>query len=543
MSRLRRSRAPAGSQPEEKRDTRAPRGMAAVVGAGILLSRVTGFVRQYVFAHFFGNGSAADAFNAALKIPNLLQNLFGEGVLSASFIPVYAGLLGRAEGEEARRVAGIVATLLALVTILLVALGMLATPLLVTLIAPGFAGEKREVTIGLVRLLFPGVGLLVLSAWCLGVLNSHRRFFLSYAAPVSWSATMIAAMLAYGGTPDLYRLAAVVAVAATVGSALQLTVQLPTVLRLLGRLHVSLDATSANVREVFRNFGPVVVARGVVQISAYVDQVLASLLPTGAVAGLAYAQLISTLPVSLFGMSVSASELPEMARATGSDADVASHLRRRLESGLRRIAFFVVPSSVALLAFGDVIAGMLYQSGRFTRDDAVYVWAILAGAAVGLLASTMGRLYASTFYAVRDTRTPLRLATVRVALTIALGWFLAILLPPLLGVPARWGAAGLTVSAGIAGWLELALLRSRLARRLGRIALPPALVARLWGAALVGAGLAWSVKLGITPAHPWVVGPLVLMPYGAVYLLCTLLFGIPEARRAVAALADRWRSR
>jgi len=517
--------------------------MAALVAAGILVSRVAGFVRQYVFAHFFGTGAAADAFNAALKIPNLLQNLFGEGVLSASFIPVYAGLLGRSEDEEARRVAGIVATLLALVTVVLVALGMLATPLLVTLIAPGFEGEKREVTIGLVRILFPGVGLLVLSAWCLGVLNSHRRFFLSYSAPVVWSAAMIAAMLTYGGNPDLYRLAAVVACAATMGSALQLAIQLPTVLRLLGRLHVSLDAASANVREVFRNFGPVVVARGAVQISAYVDQVLASLLPTGAVAGLAYAQLIYTLPVSLFGMSVSASELPEMARTTGGEGDVSGQLRRRLESGLRRIAFFVVPSSVALLALGDVIAGMLYQSGRFTRDDAVYVWAILAGSAVGLLASTTGRLYASTFYALRDTRTPLRFAMVRVALTIALGWLLAIALPPRLGIPSRWGAAGLTISAGIAGWVELGFLRSRLARRVGPTALPPALLARLWGAALAGAAVAWSAKHVITSTHPWVIGPLVLLPYGTTYLALALGLGIPEARRAVTAVVGRWLSK
>src|SRR5689334_23154410 len=172
----------------ERTGTGAPRRAAGLVAAGILLSRVAGFVRQYVFAHFFGNGAAADAFNAALKIPNLLQNLFGEGVLSASFIPVYAALLGRGDDEEATRVADVVGTLLALAMTALVVVGVVTTPYLIDGIAPGFTGEKREATIRLVRILFPGVGVLVLSSWCLGILNSHRRFFLSYAAPVVWSA-------------------------------------------------------------------------------------------------------------------------------------------------------------------------------------------------------------------------------------------------------------------------------------------------------------------------------------------------------------------
>jgi hypothetical protein len=137
------------------------------------------------------------------------------------------------------------------------------------------------------------------------------------------------------------------------------------------------------VAEVLHNFGPVFVGRGVVQISAYVDTVLASLLPTGAVAGLSYAQVIYTLPVSLFGMSVSAAELPTMASAVGSESERAGYLRGRLDGGLRQIAFFVVPSAMAFLALGDVVAGALYQSGAFTRAMTVYVWAILAGSAVG----------------------------------------------------------------------------------------------------------------------------------------------------------------
>src|ERR1051325_8660234 len=183
----------------ERRTLAAGRG-AFLVGAGILLSRIVGVIRQRVFAYFLGASDAMDAFNAAFRIPNFLQNVFGEGALSASFIPVYAKLLAHDDEEEADRVAWSVFTLLALVVSVLVLTGVLATPLLINAIAPGFSGEKRALTEQLVRIFFPGAGLLVLSAWCLGVLNSHRRFFLSYTAPVVWNVTLIAA-LAWAGWP------------------------------------------------------------------------------------------------------------------------------------------------------------------------------------------------------------------------------------------------------------------------------------------------------------------------------------------------------
>jgi putative peptidoglycan lipid II flippase len=159
------------------------------------------------------------------------------------------------------------------------------------------------------------------------------------------------------------------------------------------------------------------------------------------------AQSIYMLPVSLFGMSVSAAELPAMSSVTdGSEA-----LRARLNGGLRQIAFFIVPSAMAFFALGDVITAVLYQSGRFTRTDTMFVWAIIAGSGIGLLASTLGRLYQSTYYATRDTRTPLRFAIVRVLLTGAMGYLCAVPLPHWLGIDSRWGAAGLTASAGVAG--------------------------------------------------------------------------------------------
>jgi putative peptidoglycan lipid II flippase len=503
---------------------------AFLVAAGIFLSRVAGLIRDRVFAHYFGNSDAADAFKAAFRIPNFLQNLFGEGVLSASFIPVYAGLLAKKDEEEARRTAGAIAALLALTTSILVLIGVLATPYLIDVIAPGFHGEKRELTIRLVRILFPGAGLLVFSAWCLGILNSHRRFFLSYTAPVIWNAAMIATMWEFGRRYAQFPLAELLAWGSVAGSALQVGVQLPVVLRLLRGLRLSLSYRAQNIRTVVNNFVPVFIGRGVLQISAYIDALLASLLPTGAVAALAYAQTLYTLPVSLFGMSVSAAELPAMSGTVGNEKEVSEALRGRLNSGLRQIAFFVLPSVVAFLMLGDVIVAAIYRSGRFTQADVIYVWGILAGSTVGLLASTLSRLYSSTYYALLDTRTPLRFAIVRVILTTVLGYLCAIPLPHMLGIEARWGVAGLTISAGVSAWVEFALLRRKLNQRIGRTGLPFSYLAKLWAAALIAAALSWGIRHYLHNFSPIPLAVFVLAPYGAIYFAATAMFGLPEAR-------------
>ena len=507
------------------------RGGAALVALGIFVSRIFGLVRVRVFSHYFGlESDAADAFNAGFRIPNLLQNLFGEGALSGSFIPVYARLVEVGGEDEADRVAGAVAGLLALGVSIIVLAGILGASWLIDLIAPGFEGAKRALAIQVVRVLFPGAGLLVVSAWCLGVLNSHHKFFLSYAAPVVWNAAMIGALVTFGGKADLARLAVLLAWASVVGSGLQVAVQAPVVLRLLGRLRLSLDRSSGHVRQVMRSFWPVFFSRGVVQISAYVDQIIASLLPTGAVTGLTNVQLLYTLPVSLFGMSVSAAELPTMSRATGDDEAVRARVHARLDGGLQQIAFFVVPSAVAFFALGDLVAGTILQTGRFRPADAVYVWGILAGSSVGLLASTFARLCSSTYWALGDTKTPLRYAIVRVALTAALGYVAAVFGPGWIGIGSRWGAAGLTASAGVAGWVEFLLLRRTLAGRIGRIVLPPRFLPRLWAAAIVGAAVAWAIKLAAPPMNPVVLGILTLGPYGLIYLGLTLGLGIPQAK-------------
>ena len=362
------------SQKEQSNPSKG--GGALLVAAGIFLSRIMGLVRQKIFAFYFGNSDYGDAFYAALKIPNFLQNLLGDGVLSASFIPVYTQLKSRGYSKEADRVAGFVGSLLALMTSLISAMGVWATPLLIDVIAPGFVGEKKELTILLVQIFFPGTALLVMSAWCLGILNSHRKFFLSYAAPVVWNLAIIGALVFYGSSFFGYHqepahLVVTAAWSVFVGSCLQFFVQIPSVLavakNLKWGLHLRKNSSEvqSSIATIFKNFIPVVFSRGVVQLSAYIDNVIASWLPTGAVSALSYAQSLYMLPISLFGMSVSAAELARMSEAHGTEDEISQVLKNRLVTGVQQISFFVIPSVMGFWIIGDVIIRVLYRGGEF----------------------------------------------------------------------------------------------------------------------------------------------------------------------------------
>lgn len=522
--------------------------LAAVVAAGILLSRIAGLIRESIFAHYLGNSAAADAFKAGFRIPNILQNLFGEGVLSASFIPVYSRLLSEGNEEAADQLAWSVGAILGAAIAVLVLLGVVGAPWLIDAIAPGFHGETRQLTIRIVQVLFPGAGMLVMSAWCLGVLNSHHRFFASYAAPVAWNLAIIAALVIYGPRSSQQRLAINVAWGSVLGALLQILVQLPQTLPLLGQWQLHIGRVRTELGVVFNNLLPVIASRGVAQVSGYIDNLLASLLPTGAVAALNYAQILYLLPISLFGMSVAAAELPTMSRATVSSAGddisggTAEILRARLNAGLRQISFLVVPSAAAFLFIGDVIVALLFQSGQFGHRDAIYVWSILAGSALGMLAATMSRLYNSTYYALSDTRTPLRFALVRVGLTLLLGYLAAIILPPELGVARRWGVAGLSASAGIAAWVEFSLLRRELNRRLGATGLERGYLLRLWAMALAASIAALTAQFSLH-AGPRLTALAVIPVYGTVYLGLAYLLRVPELSRLASHAFRRFESR
>lgn len=514
--------------------TKPSRGGAVFVAAGILLSRFAGLIRERAFAHYFGNSAAADVFRAALRIPNLLQNLFGEGALSASFIPVYAGL-NEKDPKEAARVAGIILTLLSLFMTILVALGMLATPLLVDVIVPGFDGEKREAAIRLVRILFPGIGLLVVSAFCLGVLNSHRRFFISYSAPVLWNGAMIFTLL-YFQDEDGYRFAENLAWGAVAGCALQVLVQLPSMLKYMRGMRPSLNLRATPVQTILTRFFPNLMSRGIIQISAYIEGMIASFLPTGALAAIGYAQLLYTLPTSLFGTAVAASSLVDMSKA-----DDKQELVEKLHQGMRNIAFFIIPSAIAFVLIGHVLAAVLFKTGKFGDDDAYYVWCLLAASAIGLLASTQGRLLATTFYAMKNTKEPLRCSIIRVTTSTLLAVLFAVILPKHLNMSQALATAGIPFASGLAALLEYSLLRKSLQKELPLQKLAGSYISKLVVAASVsgiaGAALYQSLIPAKLPA--WMSGGLAIGVFALLYGVLTLISNIREAKDVYGKLRRR----
>lgn len=519
---------------------------AARVAAGILSSRVVGFLRDRAVAHFFGVGAHADVFATALRGPNILQNLLGEGTVSASFIPIYSRMLEEGRDEDARRFAGAVLGLMVAIAGALALAGVLLARPVVAAFAPGFLADAAAVAAGeaavdrfplavrAVQLIFPMTGVLVISAWALGVLNSHRRFFLAYAAPVAWNCAIIASLVWVGSrfagpvsTDELDRLLIAACVGALAGGALQLAVQLPLVLRLLGGLRPSLSTRVPGVRQALRAFGPVVAGRGVVQLSAYVDLLLASLLTPGAVVALGYAQRLYILPVSLFGMSVAAAELPELSR--GAPGEGAGRVVR----GLVQTAFVAVPTAIGFLAFGSLLVGGLYRTGSFATAETWLVALVLAGYTIGLPAAIWSRLLQSAYFAASDTRTPAVVAALRVTASTVLAVPAMLLLDrvPVAdlvddGSGLRLGAAGLALAAGVAAWLELGLLWRRLGRHLSGLAFPSGAVARMVGlaaaACLPAAGAWWLLP----PVHVALQAAAVVGMYAAAYLGAAGVLGV-----------------
>ncbi len=547
---------------------------SSAVSAGILLSRLAGLLREKLLAYFLGTGLAAEAFRAALRIPNLLQNLLGDGVLTGAFVPTYARMVRDGREEDAGRLAGAIASLLVLVTGVLVVVGVVLAEPITRLLTPGFpAGSpKAELTVALVRILTPSLGFLVLSAWCLGVLNAHRHFFRAYVAPVLWNASIIvalsvAASLGRGDT-DLAR---AVALGALVGAMLQFLSQLPAVLRTARGIRLGVRGDVPGLREVLDASLGVILGRGIVQLSAYVDLAIASLLAAGAVAALGYAQVLYLLPVSLFGMSVAAASLPDLATTP---TDERARLLANIERGMARIATFVVPTSVAYVVLGSAIVTVLFGGGAFGSAETRQVSVVLAAYATGLLATTQSRLLQSALYGLDDTRTPARVAGVRVLVGTVVGVVAMLLLDGFRWDPSgpvrvagagladitargageslhRLGAAGIALGASVGAWVEWALLRRSVARRTGTRAPRTGAMRPLVAASsiLVGAPAGWWLAARSRPlldgAPVALEGVVTLLPALLLVLVTAValdLDDVPGVRRA-RAVSRRRRTR
>ena len=508
---------------------------ARLVGAGIIVSRVLGLVRGKVMSYYVGSSLQADAYTAALRIPNVLRNLLGEGAISASFVPVYAAALERGDEKGARAMANaLLGVLLAGVAVLTLA-GIASAPLLTSLLTHGYVGAKAELTTRLMRVLFPMTGLMVLSGWCLGVQNAHRRFFMAYASGAVWSAVQIGLLLVAGpGAPDLTTLVWWLSWATLAGSALQIAAQVPQVLRLMGSVRPSLDTAAPGLRETIANFLPVVGALGLFQISGFIDIQIASFLPEGSLANLNYANQIYMLPLSLFGVAAAAAALPQMARDTAR-GNVAA-LGPGLARGWERVVFYTIPSAVAFIGIGDCIVGLLNEGGKFSREQRVLVHGILAAYALGLVAYSSSRLLASSYQASRNYRRPLISAAWAIAVSAAVGVSLA------LSFRTRtFAVAGLALGGAVGAHVNLVLLWRGLRRQIGAIDLSgPVRVARRTLAVSVAALVpSLALRLVMSGRSIQLTALLVIPVFCVTFLLIARRAGLEEGERLYASVTRR----
>jgi putative peptidoglycan lipid II flippase len=532
---------------------------------------MAGFIREGAFARYFGVGPHQDALTAAMRVPNVLQNLLGEGALSASFIPIYSGLLEEGKDEEAGRFAGAIFGLMMAAAAAFALLGILLARPIVVLLAPGFLRDAAAVAAGTmtvdrfalsvagVRILFPMTGFLVLSVWALAILNSNRRFFLPYFAPVLWNSAMIAALVFVGsrlagtqagtrGAAEQVQLFKAACWGGFAGGVLQFLVQLPMVIGILRGFRPSLSLSVPGVREALAAWWPAVAGRGVVQLAGYIDLFLATSLATGAASADRFAQMFYLLPISLFGISVAASELPEMSRLRGEG--MAPALLARVRRALSYVAFLNIPTVVGYLTFGLLVVG-LFRRGNFGISDNWLVYLVLCGYSTGILATTTSRLLQNTFYALGDTRSPARIAALRVGtsalVAVPLMFFLdryrlSSLVGPLPGRTLFLGSVGLAIASGFGAWMELAQLRSALRRRLPEFELPWREDARMallaLAATLPGALVWWTLPAALRPIFKAV---LVLGTYGMSYLAFAKLAHLEEVESLLAGIRRRLR--
>jgi putative peptidoglycan lipid II flippase len=516
-----------------------------LAASGIALSRVAGLVRERFLAQALGQGDAADALRAALRLPNLVQNLLGDAALSASFAPVYSQLLARGEHGLALALRRRALARLGLVVSLLVALGIGLAPWLVSVVAPGFGPERAPLTVLLVRILFPATGLLVMSSLALAVLQGHGRLLSGHVAPVIWNASIIVALLGWqtlvpGAAAG--ELATVIAWGAVVGAALQWAWQGHHVRNLhpvpgdaAGAGPVDADALARSWQRCLEAVPAVLLSRGVLQISAWIDTALASLLPLGSLAVLGYAQTLCLLPIALFGTSMAAAALPVLSGAVTREAAGREDFERILALGARRLCLLGLLATGAGVFFAPAIVRLVYAGGAF--DEAAVdntAFALACGMSI-VLPSLFGRLWASACFALSRPAAATRAACLRVTLSALLSLLAVLSFAD--REAGAWAVGYLLLASGIAALLECWLL----ARTLVRASALRSPWPRAWRtsllALLAGSVAGWATAAA-APAGVFAdLG--VLAAYGTGFLLVAFAAGHPDARHLLRRTAPQ----
>ncbi|MGC8602909.1 MAG: murein biosynthesis integral membrane protein MurJ [Desulfomonilaceae bacterium] len=404
---------------EKKLITRA----AGIVGFWTSVSRISGFVRDMIIAIFLGAGSGADAFFVAFRIPNLLRRLFAEGALSAAFVPTFIDTMHLSGRDEGVRLARIAITFATLFLFLITCLGIIFSPQLVRITAPGFFDDpqKFHLTIELTRIMFPYILFISLVALMSGILNSVGRFAAPAAAPILLNLSMIVGVLVFTRWLD-WTPSHCLSWAVTAAGIFQLCLQAPFLISEGIVLRPDFHFGYPPLKRMGRLFVPAAVGGAVYQINVLVGTVLASLLPAGSVSWLYYADRLVQLPLGVFAIALGSAALPSMSRLA-STGDYKG-LGESVSFSLRLIAFFTIPASVALIILRGPIIGVLFQHGRFSQTDTIETSYALLCYTIGLWAFSGLKVVTQAFFSLKDTKTPLWISLGSVVINLGAGLIL-----------------------------------------------------------------------------------------------------------------------
>jgi putative peptidoglycan lipid II flippase len=423
----------------------------ATVGGLTLVSRLTGFIRDVVMAAILGAGPVADAFFVAFRLPNHFRAIFAEGAFAAAFVPAYARTLEQAGLPAAKLFADQISAALIVINLLLLAIAMIFTPEVVSVLAPGLDPERFELAVALTRITFPYLALVSLETLFAGILNANNRFAAAAGAPILLNFSIIGTLLLAPFFQDAGHAAAWGVLLA--GIAMVFVVGGDAELHGYG-IRFRMPKLDEPTRRFLRALGPAIIGAGGVQLALFADTLIASYLPTGALSALYYADRINQLPIGVVGIAVGTVLLPEMSRrlAAGDEKGAASAQAR----GIQLALLLTVPCAAAALAIPDLIMRALFARGAFTAADAAAAGATLAAYSIGLLPFVLLRSFTAPFYARGDTATPVKAALLAAAINIALK---VVLMGPLAQV-------GLALATSVGAWINLTLL-AVFARRQG----------------------------------------------------------------------------
>ncbi|MGE3839996.1 MAG: murein biosynthesis integral membrane protein MurJ [Vicinamibacterales bacterium] len=474
------------AQPQESRLARS----AGLIGIATMASRVLGVARDMIYARLFGAGDTMDAFNVAFRIPNLLRDLFAEGAMTAAFVPTFSRYLVQNGRPAAWRLGNLVLSTLLLVTLSLVTVGIVFADPLTRLFASDYAEVpgKLELTRTLAIAMFPFLTLVAVAVACMGMLNALRHFFVPALSPAMFNVGSILSVLILVPLAPVLGLhpAMALAIGVLVGGALQAVVQWPPLLKEGYRFRFELNLADPGLREILRLMIPGTLGLAAVQINQFVNTVLATGEGTGAVSWLNYAFRLMYLPIGLFGVSIATAAVPTLS-TFAAQSDTAG-LRRTVSSGLRLMLMLNVPATVGLIVLARPIVAVLFERGAFTPDDTAATAAALMFYAPGLLGYSAVKLASPTFYALKDSRTPVAVSIGSIAMNVVLN----LTLVRVIGY--RGLALGTALSALLNAMLLLVLLNRRIEGLEGRrvlVAFVKIAMASAVMAAVVGATAAW----------------------------------------------------